>query len=163
MISYIGLGGNLEEPLLQLKAALNKLRNHAQIELLKVSGFYQSKALTLPDAPAQNDYINAVAMVETALSAEQLLAVLHEIETAQGRQRKEKWGARTLDLDLLLYDVLTINTDKLVIPHAQIKFRNFVIHPLFEVAGAIDIPGVGNLEQLAKQTNWNGLQRIAGK
>ena len=160
MISYIGLGSNLGEPLLQLKTALGQLQEHAQMELLKVSGFYQSKALTMPGTPSQSDYINAVAMLETSLSPQQLLSQLHEIEAAQGRERKQQWAARTLDLDILLYDELTINTDKLVIPHAQIKYRNFVIQPLFEVAGAIDIPGLGKLEQLVKQSSWKGLQKI---
>jgi len=163
MISYIGLGSNLELPFLQLKTALKKLQEHNHIELLKVSGFYQSKALTWPDTPPQNDYINAVACLETLLAPDQLLSALHKIEAEQGRERKQKWGARTLDLDILLYDDLSINSDKLIIPHAQIVHRNFVIHPLFEVAGAINIPGLGKLEQLAKQTSWNGLQKIANE
>jgi 2-amino-4-hydroxy-6-hydroxymethyldihydropteridine diphosphokinase len=160
IISYIGLGSNLDEPLVQIQTALTALQEHAQIELLSYSSFYQSKALTMPDSEPQDDYINAVAKLATDLSPEQLLQQLNHIEALQGRERHEKWGARTLDLDILLYDELQIQTDELVIPHAQIKFRNFVIHPLFEVAGAISLPGLGELAQLAQQTDWDGLQRI---
>ncbi len=160
MISYISLGSNLGEPLLQLQAALEKLHNDAQLQLLKVSGFYQSRALTQLDTAPQNDYINAVARLETSLSPEQLLLKLNEIEALQGRERNEKWAARTLDLDILLYGELRIRTSKLIIPHAQIKFRNFVIHPLFELAGAIELPGLGNLAGLAKKMHWDGLQKI---
>lgn len=160
MISYIGLGSNLEQPLLQLKSALLRLRQHADIELVQVSGFYQSEALTLPGAAPQDDYVNAAAKLETFLTAEQLLEVLHDIEQQQGRERKEKWGSRTLDLDILLYGDRVMNTETLIIPHAQMKHRNFVIHPLYEVAGAIDIPGLGKLQQLAQQTDWHGLRKI---
>jgi len=160
MRSYIGLGSNLWEPVLHLQSALKKLQNDTDMQLLKVSAFYQSKALTMPDAPPQNDYINAVAMLETSLSAEQLLHKLNAIEASQGRVRDEKWGARTLDLDILLYGDLRLRTDTLTIPHAQIEFRNFVIHPWFEIAGAIEIPGLGNLETLAENTDWNGLQKL---
>jgi 2-amino-4-hydroxy-6-hydroxymethyldihydropteridine diphosphokinase len=160
MISYIGLGSNLSEPHLQLKMALVALQNEPDIQLLKVSSFYQSKALTLSDAESQNDYINAVAQLETELAADQLLFIINKIEASQGRKREKKWTARTLDLDILTYGNCRIQTEKLVIPHLQIEFRNFVIHPLFEVAGAIDIPGLGNLAELEKVMNWNGLRKI---
>lgn len=160
MKCYISLGSNLDEPLTQLKAALDKINNDSQLQLLDASGFYRSKALTLADTPPQSDYINAVAMLETALSAQQLLQKLNEIELSQGRERKQKWAARTLDLDILLYGELQLHTENLVIPHLQIKYRNFVIHPLFEVAGAIDIPGLGDLAALAKKTSWDGLQKL---
>ena len=160
MITYIGLGSNLGEPLLQLQQALETLHNDIELRLLKVSSFYQSKALTLPDTVLQSDYVNAVSMLETALSAEEMLLKLNAIEVLQGRERKEKWAARTLDLDILLFGEFRIQTDTLQIPHTQIEFRNFVIHPLFEIAGAIDLPGLGDLSVLANKTNWHGLQKM---
>jgi len=160
MICYIGLGSNLNEPLVQLQNALQAIEKEADLQLLKVSDFYQSKALTLANTAPQNDYINAVAMLETQLSAEQLLQILHKIEAAQGRERKEKWGARTLDLDILLYGELNIHTETLIIPHAQLQYRNFVLHPLFEIAGAIDIPGLGDLSALTKKITWDGLKKL---
>lgn len=164
MICYISLGSNLSgksgDPLTQLQTALDKISNDPDLRLVKTSDFYQSKALTLPDTPPQNDYINAVAMLETALSAEQLLGKLNAIEALQGRERKEQWGARTLDLDILLYGDLQIHTETLLIPHLQIEHRNFVIHPLFEIAGAIDIPGLGDLSLLSEKMTWDGLQKM---
>lgn len=159
MICYIGLGSNLDEPKEQLYKALQRLKNETGLDLLKVSSFYQSKALTLPGTAQQNDYINAVAQLQTSLSAQQLLLKLHKIEAAQGRERQEKWGARTLDLDILLYGEQIIQTETLIIPHSQIALRNFVIHPLFEIAGAIEIPGVACLADLAGKTSWDGLKR----
>lgn len=164
MICYISLGSNLSgksgDPLTQLQTALDKISNAPDLRLVKTSDFYQSKALILPHTPPQNDYINAVAMLETALSAEQLLGKLNAIEALQGRERKEQWGARTLDLDILLYGDLQIHTETLVIPHLQIEHRNFVIHPLFEIAGAIDIPGLGDLSLLSEKMTWDGLQKM---
>ena len=115
MICYIGLGSNLSEPSVQLQNALDSIKKEPELQLLKVSSFYQSKALVLPDTPPQNDYINAAAMLETVLTAEQLLQRLHKIEAAQGRERNEKWGARTLDLDILLYGESKIQTETLTI------------------------------------------------
>lgn len=157
MICYIGLGSNLSGPKEQLQKALQRLKNETRLELLKVSSFYQSKALTLPGTAQQNDYINAVVQLQTSLSAQQLLIKLHHIEAAQGRKREEKWGVRTLDLDILLYDNQIIQTETLIIPHSQIALRNFVIHPLFEIAGDIEIPGVGKLGELAGAMSWDGL------
>ncbi len=160
MIVYIGLGSNLAEPLVQLQTALNNIEKDPELQLLKVSGFYQSRALVLADTPPQSDYINAAAMLESSLTAEQLLQKLHTIEVSQGRERNEKWAARTLDLDILLYGGLKIQTERLTIPHAQIQYRNFVVHPLFEIAGAIDIPGQGNLSAMAEKMSWNGLKKL---
>ena len=160
MIVYIGLGSNLAEPLVQLQTALNNIEKDPELQLLKVSGFYQSKALVLADTQPQSDYINAAAMLQSSLTAEQLLQKLHTIEASQGRERNEKWAARTLDLDILLYGELKIQTERLTIPHAQIQYRNFVVHPLFEIAGAIDIPGQGNLSAIAEKMSWNGLKKL---
>ncbi len=160
MITYIGLGSNLHQPVQQLKLALEGLSRIPQSELRKVSSFYQSRALTMPNSKAQNDYINAVAMLQTDLTALQLLSELQAIEEQQGRIRTEKWGARTLDLDILLFGEQIIETENLQVPHPQIVFRNFVIHPLFEIAGDINIPGLGALAVLAGQTDWSGLNKL---
>ena len=160
MIAYIGLGSNLEQPEQQILRALQSLNNLPETVLLKNSALYLSAALTLPGSAPQNDYINAVASLDTGLSAEQLLAQLQAIENAQGRIRTAKWGARTLDLDILLYGDETVASENLTIPHAQLRFRNFVIHPLFEIAGDINIPGLGSLARLAEQTDWAGLNTI---
>ncbi len=161
MIAYIALGSNLAEPLTQLHDAVGHISREPGLQLLKVSSFYQSKALTLAGSAAQNDYINGVAMLQTAFSAEQLLKVLHKIEAVQGRERQSKWAARTLDLDILLYGNKVINSATLIIPHAQMQYRNFVIHPLFEIAGDIELPGLGSLSALAKTLSYNGLEKLS--
>ena len=163
MIAFIGLGSNLEQPEQQILRALQSLNNLPVTVLLKNSSLYQSAALTLPGSAPQNDYINAVASLDTGLSAEQLLVQLQAIENAQGRIRTAKWGARTLDLDILLYGDETVASENLTIPHAQLKFRNFVIHPLFEITGDINIPGLGSLARLAEQTDWAGLSKIQAR
>jgi len=157
---YIALGSNLSQPELQLKQAVKQLKNHSDWQLLKVSSFYQSSALTLPGSVKQNDYINAVALLDTQLDAEQLLLKLQAIELSQGRERKHKWAARTLDLDILLYADQCIQTKHLTIPHSQMKFRNFVLYPLFEIAGDIIIPGLGALSMLLDDTHRDGLVKL---
>ena len=161
MIAYIGLGSNLAQPLTQLQSAIRHISSESGLQLIKTSSFYQSKALTLGDAPAQNDYINAVVMLETAFSAELLLQVLHKIEAVQGRERLSKWAARTLDLDILLYGDEIINTETLTIPHAQMQYRNFVIHPLYEIAGDIELPALGCLSALVKKMPYNDLIKLS--
>ncbi len=160
MKCYIGLGSNLSEPMTQLQCALKRIASDDDMQLVRCSSFYQSRALVLPDTVKQNDYINAVACIETLLSAELLLTKLHSIEALQGRDRKEKWAARTLDLDILLYGNECIETATLSIPHKQLQYRNFVIHPLFEIAGAIELPVLGNLAVLAENTDWDGLLKL---
>jgi 2-amino-4-hydroxy-6-hydroxymethyldihydropteridine diphosphokinase len=160
MKCYIGLGSNLSKPIAQLQCALNTIEHDDDLQLVHCSSFYQSRALVLPDTVEQNDYINAVACIETALSAEALLIKLHGIEALQGRERKEKWAARTLDLDILLYGNECIESATLSIPHRQLQYRNFVIHPLFEVAGAIELPVLGSLAVLAENTDWDGLLKL---
>lgn len=159
-IAYIGLGSNLSRPKQQLHDAIEKLRTIAAIELLQLSALYRSTALTLAGSVSQPDYLNAVAKLSTALNPLELLQQLHDIESQQGRQRNEKWTARTLDLDLLLYADKQIQTAELTIPHTQMAYRNFVIFPLLEIAGELDIPGIGSLSELSARLSWQGLERL---
>ncbi len=161
MLVYIGLGSNLAQPLTQLQNAIRHISSEPGLQCVKTSSFYQSKALTLEGAPAQNDYINAVVMLDTMFSAEQLLQVLHKIEALQGRERSSKWAARTLDLDILLYGDEIINTETLTIPHAQMQYRNFVIYPLCEIAGDIELPALGSLSALVKKMPNNNLIKLS--
>jgi 2-amino-4-hydroxy-6-hydroxymethyldihydropteridine diphosphokinase len=159
-IVYISLGSNLSMPKQQLHDAIEKLRNTSDIEILQVSGFFQSTAMTLPGTAPQADYINAAAKLSTVLSPQQLLEKLHDIENMQGRQRNAKWAARTLDIDILLYADKQIQTAELTVPHAQMAGRNFVIFPLLEIAGELDIPGIGSLTELSVSLSWHGLDRL---
>jgi len=152
---YIGLGANLAEPILQLQHAVTALAQLADSRLVAVSSFYGSKPMGPQDQP---DYVNAVAAVDTTLAAETLLDALQRIELEQGRQRKdERWGPRTLDLDILLYGDEILATSRLTVPHYGLHQREFVIYPLLELAPLLHIPGIGALAKIALQVPRNGL------
>ena len=126
----IGLGSNLGDSLAILNGAIERLKIHPQIELSAVSSWYR----TAPIGPPQPDYLNGCATVETSLSALELLSVLQSIETEFGRVRGEIWGARTLDLDLLLYGDRVIDLPTLQVPHPHMCDRAFVLIPLAQIA-----------------------------
>ena len=144
---YIGIGSNLANPVAQVNAAIEKLQQLKNSRWRYVSALYRSA----PVGPAgQDDYINAVACFETRLAPEQLLDALQQIENSQQRVRRERWGARTLDLDILLIGEQLIDTSRLTIPHPYITQRNFVLVPLAEIAPELtikDVP-IGNLIKL---------------
>ena len=126
----IGLGSNLGDSRSILSGAIDRLRSSSQIEIIAVSSWYQ----TAPIGPPQPDYLNGCATLQTSLAPLDLLNLLHSIESEFGRIRQERWGARTLDLDLLLYDDLIINLPTLQIPHPRMLERAFVLTPLAEIA-----------------------------
>lgn len=138
MKCYIGLGSNLGDSVRTLQSALAMLAKHPAITLSNTSSFYQSK----PHGPAdQPDYINAVAEISTTLQAEELLDVLQHIEQQHKRERNgQRWGPRTLDLDLLLYGDERIHTPRLTVPHPRIGERDFVLYPLAELNSALIFP-----------------------
>ncbi|MDZ7870249.1 MAG: 2-amino-4-hydroxy-6-hydroxymethyldihydropteridine diphosphokinase [Rheinheimera sp.] len=152
---YIGLGANLAEPVLQLQRAVTALKQLPDSQLVAVSSFYGSKPMGPQDQP---DYVNAVAALDTTLAADTLLDELQRIELEQGRQRKdERWGPRTLDLDILLYGDEILATPRLTVPHYGLHQREFVIYPLLELAPLLFIPGLGALAEIAVQVPRNGL------
>lgn len=147
--AYIGLGSNLASPDRQLDMALQALSGLQQVKVLKTSSYYQTAAI---GPEGQPDYLNAVVLIETGLEAEFLLDELQKIENNQGRVRQEKWGARTLDLDILLYGNQIIRTPRLTIPHEHMLERNFVLIPMQEIADeSLAIPGDGSLGQAVRK------------
>lgn len=135
--AFIGLGSNLDQPACQLQAALRALRMLANSRLGAVSSFYGNPAIGPGDQP---DYVNAVAELVTELMPDDLLRQLQRIELTQGRVRQERWGARTLDLDLLLYDDEIITQPNLTVPHPRLTERDFVLVPLAEIAPSLILP-----------------------
>ena len=135
--AYIGLGSNLEQPQRQVQRAIGALRQLPQCRLARLSSLYRSRAI---GPGIQPDYINAVASLDTALSALDLLAALQRIERQQGRTRNIRWQPRTLDLDILLYNHERIDSDRLRLPHPEISKRNFVLYPLAEIADDSEMP-----------------------
>lgn len=144
---FIALGSNLANPLQQVDNALAALSGLPHTQFITVSPFYRSKPLGPQDQP---DYLNAVVQLETDLSPEKLLDETQRIELQQGRERKDhRWGPRTLDLDILLYDQQIIHTTRLTIPHYDMKNREFMLYPLFDIAPDLVLPdGTKLSEQL---------------
>jgi 2-amino-4-hydroxy-6-hydroxymethyldihydropteridine diphosphokinase len=128
--AYIGVGANLGDPLQALRSAREALQGSSGIQLTGSSPIYRSA----PVGPAgQPDYLNAVLAVDTTLSPHELLSRLQAIEDQAGRLRAERWGARCLDLDLLLHGDAVIDTPRLQLPHPQLYRRNFVLLPLADL------------------------------
>lgn len=134
---YISLGSNLDNPLQQLTKARTELEHLPQTQLLAYSSLYRSKAI---GGPAQPDYLNAVAKLTTCLPAMDLLNALQAIEAQHGRVRAERFGPRTLDLDILLYNDMVCDTPRLTLPHPRLAERAFVLYPLAEIAPDLRLP-----------------------
>lgn len=146
--AYIGVGSNLAKPLHQLRAAIDALHHVPQSTLIKSSRLYRSKPMGPQNQP---DFINAVVWLETVLEPLSLLKALQAIEEQQGRVREgERWGPRTLDLDLLLYGQQQLTTPVLTIPHYGLKERPFVLYPLLELAPTLVLPGGESVQALVR-------------
>jgi 2-amino-4-hydroxy-6-hydroxymethyldihydropteridine diphosphokinase len=155
---YIGLGSNLAEPLAQLRGALAALAALPQSRLVAVSSFYASDPLGPADQPR---YVNAVAALDTDLAPLALLDALQAIELDQGRVRKaERWGPRTLDLDILLFGERRLDEPRLSVPHYHMHARPFVLYPLAELAPDLRLPDGRRLADLLAACPFVGLERL---
>ncbi|MGX9740124.1 2-amino-4-hydroxy-6-hydroxymethyldihydropteridine diphosphokinase [Pseudocitrobacter corydidari] len=131
-LAYIAIGSNLASPLEQVNAAIQALGEIPQSRIVALSSFYRTPPLGPQDQP---DYLNAAVALETSLAPEALLDHTQRIELQQGRVRKaERWGPRTLDLDIMLFGDAVIHTERLTVPHYDMKNRGFMLWPLFEIA-----------------------------
>jgi 2-amino-4-hydroxy-6-hydroxymethyldihydropteridine diphosphokinase len=156
---YIGLGSNLAEPRQQLRGALDALASIVDSQLSAVSSLYLSDPLGPPDQPRYN---NAVAALDTSLSPLDLLDALQAIERAHGRERKaERWGPRTLDLDILLFGDRLIDEPRLTVPHYHLHARAFVLYPLAEIAPQdLRLADGRALPELLAACPFAGLERL---
>ena len=158
IIAYIGLGSNLSKPIEQVKSAIDNIANIAQSRISAVSSLYLSKPMGPQD---QDDYINAVLALETSLSAIELLDALQAIENAAGRVRKEnRWGARILDLDIILFGNEIINTQRLTIPHYGMCEREFVLLPLAEITPELVLPSGQSVKLLSQKIANNAMVKL---
>jgi 2-amino-4-hydroxy-6-hydroxymethyldihydropteridine diphosphokinase len=156
--AYIGIGSNLDNPAARVQAAFGELERLPDTCLVARSSLYGSKPMGPADQP---DYVNAVAGIDTRLPAADLLQALMQIEDRQERKRSaEPWGPRTLDLDLLLYGEQRIITPTLTVPHPGMHERDFVLVPLAEIAGNLDVPGHGALSTLTGGCKSHDLIRL---
>ena len=155
---YLGLGANLNSPKKQLDNAVIALKSLPNSEFIACSHYYASKPMGPQDQP---DYVNAVACINTSLEPEQLLDLTQAIELEHGRVRKaERWGARTLDIDILLFGEHTLNTERLTVPHYGLTEREFVVYPLQEIAPELILPSGASIQQIANTLPLNDLQQL---
>ena len=155
---YIGMGSNLADPADQLRSAVQALTQLPESRFVGVSAFYQSDSLL----PGQPRYTNAVAAIDSSLAPLDLLDALQAIELYQGRERHERWGPRTLDLDILLFGNRLIDEPRLKVPHYHMHARPFVLYPLAELAPAsLELADGRTLAQLLSDCPFIGLERIA--
>ncbi len=153
--AYIAIGSNLSDPVAQAQKAIEALRHHPHITLIACSSLYSSTPMGPQDQP---DYINAVAEIQTQLSPLELLDCTQAIELEQGRVRKEeRWGPRSLDLDIVLYGDQVIDNERLTVPHYGMKVREFVVYPLYEIAPNLSLPDGTELKSLVDTVDHNGL------
>lgn len=152
---YIALGSNLAQPLQQVNTALEALDHIPRTHLIVCSPFYRTKPLGPQNQP---DFLNAVVALDTQLPPEQLLDHTQAIERNQGRVRKdERWGPRTLDLDIMLYGDRVIDTDRLTVPHYGLKQREFMLYPLADITPDLVFPDGETLADCLKRVPENGM------
>lgn len=156
--AYIGVGSNLGNSQAYVSDAFNTLDKLPDTRLLKASSLYTSKPMGPQNQP---DYVNAVCLIETGLSPINLLDALQRIEHNNGRERKgERWGARTLDLDILLFGSQRIQSERLTVPHIGMAQREFVMVPLFEIAQTMVMPDGKPIAQWVANCSLDGLKRF---
>jgi 2-amino-4-hydroxy-6-hydroxymethyldihydropteridine diphosphokinase len=134
---YIGLGSNIGDRAQNLYLALQKLNQHVSLQVKEVSSIYETEPIGYTEQPK---FLNMVSLVLTTCQPSELLAIMNQIEIESGRERKIRWGPRTIDLDILLYNQENIQTEHLFIPHPRMLERAFVMLPLYELNKTIQIP-----------------------
>jgi 2-amino-4-hydroxy-6-hydroxymethyldihydropteridine diphosphokinase len=159
MRAYVALGSNLGDSRQHLLDAMEALAALPQTVVTARSRIYRTPPWGVTDQP---DFLNAVVALETVLPPHDLLDALLTIERAAGRQRNgERWGPRTLDLDLLHVVGQTINDERLTLPHPHIADRAFVLLPLHDVAPELEIPGRGRVAHLLRGVDTQGCEPLA--
>jgi 2-amino-4-hydroxy-6-hydroxymethyldihydropteridine diphosphokinase len=150
---YLSLGSNLGDRRLNLRTAIERLNEHPEIRVVKVSPLYETKPVGYTEQP---DFLNLCVQIETALSPEKLLEYTLSTELELGRQRDIYWGPRTIDIDILLLDGQVMDTADLIIPHPRMQERAFVLLPLADLAGDLVHP-------VTQQSVSDMAKRVVGK
>ena len=158
VIAYIGIGSNMNDPVLQVAQALREIEELPRTRLVRSSSFYETEPVGFA---GQARFVNSVAAIDTALEPRELLAGLLEIERRHGRVRSVRNGPRTLDLDILLYGHRILNEDGLIVPHPRLQERAFVLEPLLEIDAQCDIPGLGPAAHFLDGVRHQGVKRLA--
>jgi 2-amino-4-hydroxy-6-hydroxymethyldihydropteridine diphosphokinase len=155
--AYVGIGSNLDDPAAQVSAAIERLAGIRLTQRVLVSHRYRTAPFGVTDQP---EFVNAAAGLITQLDAQDLLDELRAIESAMGRARREKWGPRVIDLDLLVFGCERREDANLTLPHPGIVERNFVLYPLAEIAPDLEVPGVGRVTELKARVGSAGIRLL---
>jgi 2-amino-4-hydroxy-6-hydroxymethyldihydropteridine diphosphokinase len=155
--AYVGVGANLGDAAAALSSAFDALAQLPETALAMRSSTYRSA----PVDAAGPDFLNAVAALDTGLPAADLLRALQAIEKQHGRERPYRNAPRTLDLDLLLYGSLVLDTPQLTLPHPRLHQRAFVLEPLAEIAPGLEMPGLGTLQRWRTAASGQTVLRLA--
>lgn len=155
--AYIGIGSNLGASARQVEQAIVELDALVDTRVASRSSLYRSAPVGYAHQP---DFVNAVVRLETRLPAERLLSAMQAIEARHGRERPFPNAPRSLDLDLLLFDELRLDTERLALPHPRMHERAFVLKPLLEIAAGISIPGHGAAEALLANCGDQAVEKL---
>ncbi len=160
-VSFIGFGSNIGDREKYIARALSLLAANNEIKILKLSALYESQPIGIVD---QDDFLNGVVSVSTTMSPEGLLNFCMQVEGHLGRKRDVRWGPRTIDLDILLFDDIVMNTDELTIPHRELRNRRFVLQPLAEIAADVIVPDCKkSVRQLLRETDDKSRVQLSGR
>jgi 2-amino-4-hydroxy-6-hydroxymethyldihydropteridine diphosphokinase len=154
---FIGLGSNLENPQKKIKDAIQLINKIDDVTINLTSSLYETPPVGFLDQP---NFINAVVQISSTINYNELLIKLFDIERIFGRIRKEKNGPRTLDLDILLFDDLILESESLIIPHPRMHERLFVLIPLLEISPAIIIPKYGSASSLISKLKMQNIKKV---
>ena len=154
--AYLALGSNLGDRAALLRGALISLERGGAVRVVAESSVYETAPVGGPEQP---DYLNMVVAVETSLNPEALLERCLAAEAEHGRVRRERWGARTLDIDLLIYGGASMQTERLTLPHPRMTERAFVLVPLAEIAPGLRL-GAANAAEWAARADCSGLRKL---
>jgi len=155
--AYVALGANLGDVKGNLRRTIEALNAAPGCRVTAVSPWYRSRAIGPGE---QRDYLNGVVAVATTLTPHALLDLLQALEAAAGRERAVRWGARTLDLDLLLFDTLALADERLTLPHPRLAERNFVVYPLSDLAPRLRLPDGTAVADLRAALGARGLEAV---
>ena len=159
---YLGLGSNLDYPQQQVIRAIGYLADYPGLTLITQSSLYRSQPLGGLDQP---QYVNAIIEIQTMLSPESLLAITQQIESQMGRVRvdSQRWQARVIDIDIIMYGLQSVQSPDLQIPHYAMKERAFVLYPLLEIAPDLVFPCGSTLRSCCDTLNDNDVEKISNK
>ncbi|WP_053361288.1 2-amino-4-hydroxy-6-hydroxymethyldihydropteridine diphosphokinase [Bacillus sp. FJAT-27251] len=149
-IAYLALGSNLGDRFGYLGRAVELLHRHEKIEVVNTSSIYETDPVGYTN---QDAFLNMVVKVRTGLGPLDLLGAVNKIEEELGRKREVRWGPRTLDLDILLYNQENINSEKLTVPHPRMQERAFVMIPLLEI-DSVSLPGSDSITDIEGVRIW---------